>query len=325
VTSPLYVGVDGGATRCRAMVLDHDGRQVGRAEGPAGIVTVRTATAAAAIVAAVVRDAVRDAGRHDPGDAGTSPPVARLVAGLAGAGRPDARDAARSALEATGIATAVEVLGDSEIALDDAFDDGAGILIVAGTGSMALGRQAPGREARGHEDQGHEARARQARAGGWGVVLGDEGSGWWLGIGGLRAVARAADGRGPATILTRVLLDALALPDPAAMISRVGAASKGEIAALAPLVLRAALDGDAVSRQLADDAAGELAAAAAAVRRALDPWPEPPTVVGVGGLIAPDGLLRDRVAEALGRHELVFDPREVVPARGAARRAWRGG
>jgi glucosamine kinase len=315
VTSPLYVGVDGGATRCRAIVLDRDGREVGRAEGPAGIVTVRTATAAAAIVATVVRDAVRDAGRDDVGDAGASPPVARLVAGLAGAGRPDARDAARSALAATGIARAVEVLGDSEIALDDAFDDGAGILIVAGTGSMALGRQAPGRQ----------ARARHARAGGWGVVLGDEGSGWWLGIGGLRAVARAADGRGAATILTRVLLDALALSDPAALISRVGGASKGEIAALAPLVLRAALDGDAVARQLADVAAGELAAAAAAVRRALDPWPEPPTVVGVGGLIAPDGLLRDRVAEALGRHELSFDPREVVPARGAARRAWRGG
>jgi glucosamine kinase len=315
VTSPLYVGVDGGATRCRAIVLDRDGREVGRAEGPAGIVTVRTATAAAAIVATVVRDAVRDAGRDDVGDAGASPPVARLVAGLAGAGRPDARDAARSALAATGIARAVEVLGDSEIALDDAFDDGAGILIVAGTGSMALGRQAPGRQ----------ARARHARAGGWGVVLGDEGSGWWLGIGGLRAVARAADGRGAATILTRVLLDALALSDPAALISRVGGASKDEIAALAPLVLRAALDGDAVARQLADVAAGELAAAAAAVRRALDPWPEPPTVVGVGGLIAPDGLLRDRVAEALGRHELSFDPREVVPARGAARRAWRGG
>jgi N-acetylglucosamine kinase-like BadF-type ATPase len=320
VTSPLYVGVDGGATRCRAIVLDRDGRQVGRAEGPAGIVTVRTATAAAAIVAAVVRDAVRHALRDDIADAGTASPVARLVAGLAGAGRPDARDAARSALEASGVARTVEVLGDSEVALDDAFDDGAGILIVAGTGSMALGRQAPG-----HGARDRQGRARQARAGGWGMVLGDEGSGWWLGIAGLRAVARAADGRGPATILTRVLLGALALPDPAAMISRVGGASKGEIAALAPLVLRAALDGDAVARQLADDAAGELAAAAAAVRSALDPWPEPPTVVGVGGLIAPDGLLRDRVAEALARHELVFDPREVVPARGAARRAWRGG
>jgi N-acetylglucosamine kinase-like BadF-type ATPase len=306
VTAHLYVGVDGGATRCRAIVLDADGREVGRAEGPAGIVTVRTAAAAAEIVAIVVRDAVRDA----ISDAGTAPPVARLVAGLAGAGRPDARDAARSALEATGVAMAVEVHGDSEIALDDAFDDGVGILVVAGTGSMALGRAGHGR---------------QARAGGWGVVLGDEGSGWWLGIQGLRAVARAADGRGRATTLTGVLLDALSLPDAAAMITRVDTASKSEIAALAPLVLRAAEDGDAVARQLADAAAGELAAAAQAVRRALDPWPEPPRVVGVGGLIAPDGLLRDRVVDALASHDLIFDPREVIPARGAARRARRGG
>jgi N-acetylglucosamine kinase-like BadF-type ATPase len=310
VTAPLYVGVDAGATRCRAIVLDADGREVGRAEGPAAIVTVRTATAAAEIVATVVRDAVRDAARHATSDAGTAPPVARLVAGLAGAGRPDARDAARSALEATGVAMAVEVRGDSEIALDDAFDDGAGILVVAGTGSMALGRAAHGR---------------QARAGGWGVVLGDEGSGWWLGIQGLRAVAHAADGRGRATTLTGVLLDALSLPDAAAMITRVDTAAKGDVAALAPLVLRAAEDGDAVARQLAAAAADELAAAAQAVRCALDPWTQPPRVVGVGGLIAPDGLLRDRLVGALASHDLIFDPREVIPARGAARRARRGG
>jgi N-acetylglucosamine kinase-like BadF-type ATPase len=302
VTSPLYVGVDGGATRSRAVVVDDEGTEVGRAEGPAGLVTVRTAGVAADILADLVREAVLAAGR--------SPPVARLVAGLAGAGRPDAREAVRSALAATDVATVVEVRGDSEVALDDAFHDGAGILVVAGTGSMPLG---------------HAAEGRRARAGGWGMVLGDEGSGWWLGLHGLRAVARAEDGRGPATSLTGVLLSALALPDPEAMITRVDTASKGEVAALAPLVLRAAEEGDAVAARLADAAARDLAEAAAAVRHALDPWPDPPSVVGVGGLIAPDGLLRQRFVHALAAHDLAFDPREVIPARGAAWRARRGG
>jgi N-acetylglucosamine kinase-like BadF-type ATPase len=301
VTSPIHVGVDGGATRCRAIVLNDEGWEVGRAEGAPALASVETASAIAVTVAAVVGDAVRAAG--------TAPPVTRLVVGLAGAGRPDVRAAVNAALEATGIAREVEVRSDIVIALDDAFDRGPGILVVAGTGSMAMGRAADGRE---------------ARAGGWGAALGDEGSGWWLGLHGLRAVARAVDGRGPATTLRGALLEALGLQDPDAMIRWVDAASKGEVAALAPVVLRTANGGDAAARRLADEAARELAAAADAARRALEPWPEPPSVAGVGGLIAPDGLLRDRLAAALESIALRFDPREVVPARGAARRAWHG-
>jgi N-acetylglucosamine kinase-like BadF-type ATPase len=301
VTSPIHVGVDGGATRCRAIALDGEGREVGRAEGAPALASVRAASAVAVTVAAVVGDALRAAG--------TEPPVTRLVVGLAGAGRPDVRVAVQAALEATGIAREVEVRSDTVVALDDAFDTGPGILVVAGTGSMALGRAADGRE---------------ARAGGWGAALGDEGSGWWLGLHGLRAVARAVDGRGPATTLRGALLETLGLEDPDAMIRWVDSASKGEVAALAPVVLRAANGGDAAARRLADEAARELAAAADAARRALEPWPDPPSVAGVGGLIAPDGLLRDRLATALGSIALHFDPREVVPARGAARRAWHG-
>lgn len=301
MTSPIHVGVDGGATRCRAIALNDEGREVGRAEGAPALASVRAASAVAVTVAAVVGDALRAAGKE--------PPVTRLVVGLAGAGRPDVRAAVQAALEATGIAREVEVRSDTVIALDDAFDTGPGILVVAGTGSMALGRAADGRE---------------ARAGGWGAALGDEGSGWWLGLHGLRAVARAVDGRGPATTLRGALLETLGLADPDAMIRWVDVASKGEVAALAPVVLRAADGGDATARRLADEAARELAAAADAARRALEPWPDPPTVAGVGGLIAPDGLLRDRLAAALESIALRFDPREVVPARGAARRAWHG-
>lgn len=299
--SPLYVGVDGGATRSRTVALDRDGREAGRVEGPACLVSARDPAAAAARVA----DGVRELAAH----VGVRLPVARLVAGLAGAGRSETSAAVREALLGHGVAASVEVLSDGAIALEDAFGAGPGILVVGGTGSLALGRAADGRE---------------ARAGGWGATLGDEGSGWWLGLHALRAVARAADGRGRPTALTGLLLPHLGLEAPERMIRWVEGATKRDVASLAPLVLQAAAAGDPAARRLAATAARDLARAAHAVRCALEPWPEPPPVAGVGGLIAPGGGLRDRLARALAARGLRLAPAEVVPARGAARRAWHG-
>jgi N-acetylglucosamine kinase-like BadF-type ATPase len=296
----IFVGVDGGATGSRALALDAAGRERGRADGPPAPVWDGDTGEAVAVVASLVRDVAAAAG---------SGPVARVVVGLAGAGRSPARDAVRAALVERGVAPAVDVVSDGDVAYHDAFGAGAGILLLSGTGSMALGRSAAGRE---------------ARAGGWGALLGDEGSGWALGVHGLRAVARAADGRGPATALTAALLPALALRSAPDLIAWVRGRSKRDVAALAPLVLQAAAAGDPVAIALRDDAARELAGAADAVRRALEPWDAPPSVALVGGLIAAGGLLRARVEAELAALSVRVDPRDVVPARGAARRALEG-
>jgi N-acetylglucosamine kinase-like BadF-type ATPase len=294
----IVVGVDGGGTGSRAVALGLDGREQGRADGPPALVRDIAPDRAAGVVADLVREVAAAAG------VGT--PVAVLVAGLAGVGRPGVRGVVHGALVDAGVADEVEVLGDSEVAFHDAFGAGAGILLVGGTGSMALGRSHDGRT---------------ARAGGWGDPLGDEGSGWFLGMSGLRAVARAADGRGPWTQLTNRLLDALDLADPPDLIRWTAAATKKEVAALAPHVLEAAASGDVVAVGLADDAARELAEAVEAVRRSLEPWAEPPEVAVAGGLIGAGAPLRARVDRALA--ELLVRPsaRTVVPVRGAARRA----
>jgi len=297
----MVIGVDGGATRCRAIVLDARGQECGRAQGPPALVVDGAWDPAVTVVADVVRDAAAVAG--------TDLPVARLVAGLAGAGRAEQGAPVAAALRSAELAAAVEVCSDAAIAFHDAFGAGAGILLVSGTGSMALGRSAEGRE---------------ARAGGWGAILGDEGSGWGLGVSALRAVARAADGRGPDTALTDRILQRAGVSTPESLIAWVAGATKGEVAAMAPIVLETAADGDAVATVLADDAARALATAVDAVRHALEPWPEPPVVAVVGGLIAPGGLLRSRVERAIAGCQLPFDPREVVPARGAALRALAG-
>lgn len=294
----IYVGVDGGGTRSRALALDSDGRVRARAEGPPALVRDEELDVAAEVVAALVRDVARSAG--------SGLPVARLVAGLAGVGRPAARDGVRAAILGRAVARVVEVVSDAEVAYHDAFGTGPGILLVGGTGSMALGRSGDGRT---------------ARAGGWGDRLGDEGSGWALGLAGLQAVARAADGRGPVTALAPRLLTALDLAAPPDLIRWAAVASKRQVAALAPHVLEAAAAGDPVAVDLADAAARELADAVEAVRRTLEPWPAPPPVAVVGGLISDDGLLRDRLERALGAMAVRFDGRTVDPARGAARHA----
>lgn len=294
----MVIGVDGGATRCRALVLDARGRERGRVEGPPALVADGAWDAAAAVVADVVREAAVVAG--------AALPVARLVAGLAGAGRAEQGGPVAAALRAAAVAVEVEVCSDAAVAFHDAFGAGPGILLVSGTGSMALGRSADGQE---------------ARAGGWGAILGDEGSGWGLGVAALRAVAMAADGRGPATDLTERILQHTGVSAPESLIAWVASATKGEVAALAPVVLDTATTGDVVATVLTDDAARALASAVDAVRRALEPWPEPPAVAVVGGLIGSGGLLRSRVERAIADLELPFEPREVDPARGAALRA----
>ncbi len=294
----ICVGVDGGGTRSRAIALDLDGRERGRAEGQHALVRDTTVQHAAAVVAKLVGDVAVAAG--------SSLPVTRLVAGLAGAGRPAVSAAVRAAIEPMGVAREVEVLSDAEVAFHDAFGTGSGILLLGGTGSMALGRSADGRT---------------ARAGGWGDPLGDEGGGWALGMAALRVVARSADGRAPATELTTRLLATLSLSDPSDLIRWTAGADKSEVAGLAPLVLEAAESGDAVAAGLADEATRELADTVEAVRRALEPWPEPPVVAAAGGLVGVGGPLRSRLERALEDTPVRVAPDMVLPVRGAARRA----
>jgi N-acetylglucosamine kinase-like BadF-type ATPase len=291
----LVAGVDGGGTGSRALILDLDGEEAGSAEGPPALVDPSNPGAAAHAIRATVREAMEKAG--------SASPLKALWAGLAGAGRAGAREAVEIALRSLALAQRVKVGMDVEGAHRDAFGTGPGVLLVVGTGSMAWGRDPEGRE---------------IRVGGWGGILGDEGSGYWLGLQGLRAVARASDGRGPFTTLTRTLLRKLRLADPQALISWTASAGKREIAALAPLVLEAAVAGDEGGAEILEGGLKELRRHLEVVRSR---WPSeegPVPLALVGGLTEEGGPLRGRLAplveEVGGR--LAHSP--VVPVRGAA-------
>jgi N-acetylglucosamine kinase-like BadF-type ATPase len=210
-------------------------------------------------------------------------PATALCAGLAGVGNPVEREIVEATLLRSRVAERVLVLSDGEIALAGAFHGGPGILVIAGTGSVAYG----------HAEDG-----RAARCGGWGMVLGDEGGGYQLGRAGLRAALFSVDGRGPKTQLLPALLEVLGLAVPEAIPSWVARADKSEVAFLAVHVLRVALKGDAVAREIMLEAALDLAAHVDALIERLGPWSKPPAVALHGGL-AQDPIFSPQVRAIL--------------------------
>jgi N-acetylglucosamine kinase-like BadF-type ATPase len=161
--------------------------------------------------------------------------------------------------------------------------------------------------------------------GGWGPILGDEGSAYALTLAGLRAVARAADGRGEPTNLTDRFLTRLGLGQPAELIPLVarGGWDRSALASLAPLVLEAAESGDVVAHDLVEQAARELAETAAAVVRQLGLTARAVPVALSGGLLQESEPYRQRFERQLRGLGVEAQPVAVVqePAEGAVRLA----
>lgn len=292
------VGVDAGGSRTRALALERDGGEGARWSGPPAAVDPRNPGETVRVLEELLR--------RGEAEGGIELPVEALCAGVAGAGRAEVRERLEEDLAASGLARHVRVLTDGEVALADAHGDAPGLLLVSGTGSVAWGRN---------------GRSRVARAGGWGPLLGDEGSGHALARTALRRVTRAADGREEASELGPRLLERLGLDAPQDLVVWVADASRAEVAALAPAVVELADAGVRPAGEIVDDAVEELVAAVEAVLGRLEPWEAPPPLALTGGLLDPDGPLRPRVARAAGRLDLRLEEGAVDPVRGAARLA----
>jgi N-acetylglucosamine kinase-like BadF-type ATPase len=190
-------------------------------------------------------------------------------------------------------------------------------VIIAGTGSIAYGRDAAGRA---------------ARAGGWGYLLGDEGGGFWIGRAALTAVVRQFDGRGPVTLLTDLVLAQMSLSNPAELIPAVyeHPSQRRAIAAIATLVQKASDAGDAVAAEILARAGAELTGAAASVIARLGMRGDVFRVVLSGGIFRALPSLAIDVTERLSEvapraeaHVLTVEP--AVGAVRLALAAARGG
>lgn len=286
------IGVDGGGTRTRAVLVDEAGVEIGRGEAPGAVATAHEPEAACAAVLAAIDSAVEGAGVSLPG--------AVLWAGLAGAGSESARRGVTAALSMVGPAREIAVGTDVEAAFNHAFE-GAGVMLIAGTGSVGWSRSATG-----------EVR----KVGGWGQHLGDEGSGYAIGRAGLTLVTRACDGRAPPTSLTESMLAGCAVAEVDDLIAWAGRARKSDFASLAPLVFEAADSGDPGAVAIAEQAADSLEAHLVALE-----VEEGAHVALWGGLLAEAGPLRGRVADRLADHGWLLAAGDIDPPMGAARLA----
>jgi N-acetylmuramic acid 6-phosphate etherase len=300
----LVVGIDGGGSGTVALLVSRNGsgwKVLGRGEaGPSNRQTVGTAAALEALDEATGQ-AFRAAGLSRCA-------VRAACLGLAGAGRPGDQEIVKEWAARANLAASVQVIEDAALLLAAGTPAGWGVAVVAGTGSMAYARSPDGRT---------------ARSGGWGALLGDEGSGYAVALAGLRAVVRAADGRGQPTLLTHNLLSVYSLSraDELVGLLRCGG-DKAAVAAVAPVVLRTAEDGDAVAETIVRDAAHELAAAVEAAVRKLDMGNTFPLALA-GGLLVESAPFRAQFLTAVGDRGLIASPVGLVtePAEGAVRLA----
>ncbi len=301
-TSPV-VGVDGGGTQTTIALYDAGQRP--------DLLTplIRTSTEPAAVdpshpersveqLEQAVRTAVKEADR--------TLPVHMLVAGLAGAGRDEVREDLQRRLQKTGVAKHVRLVTDARVAYYDAFEGEAGMILISGTGSIAYGQNDTGTT---------------RRVGGWGPLLGDEGSGYDIALHGLRAILKAADGRGVDTKITDAVLETLDLQGVNDLVTWIRRAERSEIASCAKDVLRVASNEDEVAMEIAGSAVEQLRGHVRALRDRLGPWENSPGVAFHGGIIAPGQPLFEPVKDAVRTLGCAAQNKRIDPARGAVKLA----
>ena len=299
----LYLGFDGGGTKTECIALDADGRIVGHGNsGPSNPLRVGYNAACAALQLAA-GGAIASA-KYAASD------VRGICAGLAGAGRRNVSEEMRLRLSRIWPGAPVEIITDAEAALETAVGGAPGIVLIAGTGSIACGRN---------------AKSEIVRAGGYGPWIGDAGSAYDIGRRATLAVARARDLAAPATLLTEMILSALDCRDWDDVVEKLAAGPGSVFPKLVPVVMQATEDGDAAARDILTRAALDLANIALAVVGRLNMKNADFRVARVGGVFGRSYVLDSRVDDLIvrvapgARVGLLEHP----PALGAARVAMR--
>jgi N-acetylglucosamine kinase-like BadF-type ATPase len=274
MTGPeLLLAVDGGGTKTQAVVADLEGRILARGLAPSSTVhNVGFEQSCLALTTAIEGALVNVLGPQS-GSQGRAWGAARISAacfGLAGVDSPEDEAQVARWVREQAITSTFTVVNDSELILAGGTPEGWGVALVAGTGSVCLGRTREGRT---------------VRVGGWGPILGDEGSGYQIAVSALRLVTQTADGRAHASGLLAAVLRHWSLAEPGALIRHVHefGVTPSEIASVATVVLDLASRGDADARGIVDAAADDLAGHVQTVVRKLG-VSKPPLALS-GGLL----------------------------------------
>ena len=297
---PTLLGIDGGGTSTIAWLADSKGRVLGRGHaGPSNLKTVGPDAAREAIERSIAA-AFSDGGFVDR-------PVESACLGLAGFDRPEDQALLRDWAEGPRWAKQLTGVNDGALVIAAGTPEGWGVGAIAGTGSIAVGRDREGRT---------------ARAGGWGPLFGDEGSAYAVALSALRRVVRIEDGRclSASSALTDRLLAALGIESTAQLISAVYAPGfdRAKVAALAPCVVAAAEDDPALVAEILEPAGRDLAEAALAVARALVFPAGPLPLAMAGGFLLSTAAVARSLLDHLARAGYDAVPSRVKqPVKGA--------
>ena len=293
----VAVGIDAGASKTRAFAVDRDGSVVGRGAG--GGANLLSSPDPAGSIGAALAESL-----------GSATPVA-IVLSCAGGDRPQDRERGRAILaQLVGPSTRVDVTGDAIAALYAGNPAGCGVVLISGTGSISFGRNEEGEE---------------RRAGGWGHLIGDEGSAVWIGLEGLRAAAHHTDGRGAGTAITGHVIRELGVDTFMATLPLLYGKPHPAPAVLAGAraVARAAAENDAIAVSIVRRGAHALARAASVVAAELALESGPLYLAGGAfeSLPSLERAVRSELLAMLPRASV--EPVREEPAMGAARLAMR--
>ena len=299
----IFLGIDGGGSKTSCLIGDEtsilgSGSAAGSNLVRVGETQAREALATAIRQACAVAQVVPSQ-------------IQRVCVGLAGAARPEIRDRVLQIVSEL-IPGDVEVVGDMVIVLQAAFSDGPGVIVIAGTGSIAYGRNSEGDT---------------ARAGGWGFAISDEGSGHWIGRSFVAAAIRACDegeDRNPRALES--LMKSWRLETREQLVPAANATPPPDFAALFPMVLSLADSGDPIAREVLIRAGTELAKLAGTVIRRLFPQPHSVPVAMSGGVFGSSALVRQVFYNNLrsAHPEAAINPSVIETLMGALELARKG-
>lgn len=290
------IGIDAGGTKTVCLLADEHGQILAEGRGPGANLHAAGELEVEKVLHGVMEAAI--------GDRPIVP--AAICLGIAGVDRDDEMQIVRAIMRRIGYKSRTLVVNDALIALVAGAGDSPAIVIIAGTGSIVYGRN---------------GRGEAARAGGWGHMIGDEGSGYWIGREALAAVMRAGDGRGPDTSLTADILQHFGVTDVSRLPRLVydRAQPRMAVAALGPLVQVVAEQGDAVATRILERAAEEIVLAARSVTARLEMRGDAFTFYLAGGMFRVVPWLTDelprRLVEVAPRAQV--EPLDKEPAEGA--------
>ncbi|HSS97311.1 MAG TPA: BadF/BadG/BcrA/BcrD ATPase family protein [Terriglobales bacterium] len=293
-----FLGIDGGGSKTSCVLGDEKSVLGSSVAGGSNI--VRAGEDAARI-------ALHEAIRQACSVANINPSqIKRACAGLAGAARPEVRETAHR-LIAEIIPGEVEIVGDMEIALDAAFGDGQGVMVTAGTGSIAYGRNGQGET---------------ARAGGWGFAISDEGSGYWIGKTAVATAVREGE-QTQDTCLLKAIAKSWGVSSHQQIVLKANGAPTPDFAALFPVVLKAAEKQNKQAREVLNQAAKELVSLAEDVINQVFPDASTVPVAMSGGVFAHSSQVREvfynRLSKEYPNVGLIEDV--IEPVQGALQRA----